>query len=123
MASVGGAYFHYMAYSETLKNLLLHNGSMDFIIIWYECSLGGPLLDSLKKFWSNKKHGRRGRGLFSLYMAYSETLKNLLYHNGSMDFIIIWYDCSLGGPLLDSLKKFWSDLKIFFFIVAQWISF
>ena len=67
MAAVGGAYFHYMTYSETLKNLLLHNGSMDFIIIWYECSLGGPLLDSLKKFWSDKKHGRRGRGLFSLY--------------------------------------------------------
>ena len=67
MATVGGAYFHYMAYSETLKNLLLHNGSMDFIVNWYECSLGGPLLDSLKKFWSDKKHGHRGRGLFSLY--------------------------------------------------------
>ena len=48
MAAVGWAYFHYMAYSKTLKNLLLHNGSMDFIIIWYECSLGGPLLHSLK---------------------------------------------------------------------------
>ena len=43
MAAMGGAYFHYMTYSETLKNLLLHNGSMDFIVIWYECALGGPL--------------------------------------------------------------------------------
>ena len=50
MAAVGGAYFHYIAYSETFKILLLHNASMDSIIIWYECSLGGPLLDSLKKF-------------------------------------------------------------------------
>ena len=66
MAAVGGAYYHYMTYSETLKNLL-HNGSMDFITIWYECSLGGPLLDSLNKFWSDKKHGHRGRGLLSLY--------------------------------------------------------
>ena len=50
MAAVGGACFHYMTYSKTLKNLLLQNGSMDFIIIWQECSLGGPLQDSLKKF-------------------------------------------------------------------------
>ena len=49
MASVGGANFHYITYSETLKNLLLHNASMDFIVIWYECFLGGPLLDSLTK--------------------------------------------------------------------------
>ena len=49
MAAMGGAYFHYIAYSKTLENLLLHNGSVDFIIIWYECSLDGPLLDSLKK--------------------------------------------------------------------------
>ena len=50
MATVGGAYFHYITYSEILKILLLHNGSMDYIVIWYECSLGGPLSDSLKKF-------------------------------------------------------------------------
>ena len=51
MAAMGGAYFHYVAYSETLnKNLLLPNASMDFIVIWYECSLREPLLDSLKKF-------------------------------------------------------------------------
>ena len=49
MAAMGGAYFHYIAYSKTLENLLFQNGSMDFIIIWYECSLDGPLLDSLKK--------------------------------------------------------------------------
>ena len=70
MAAMGGAYFHYIAYSKTLENLLFQNGSMDFIIIWYECSLDGPLLDSLKKKWADKKHGRRGQGLFSLYGIY-----------------------------------------------------
>ena len=65
MAAMGGDYFHYIAYSKTLENLLLHNGSMDFIIIWYECSLGGPLLDSLKKILSDKKHGRSGWSLLS----------------------------------------------------------
>ena len=52
MAAVGGANFDYrgITYSESLKNLLLHNASMDFIVIWYECFLGGPLLDSMKKF-------------------------------------------------------------------------
>ena len=50
MAAVGGDYYHYVTYSETLKNLLLRNGSMDFIVNWYECALGGPLLDTLKKF-------------------------------------------------------------------------
>ena len=49
MDAVGGVYFHYMAYNETLKNLRPHNGSMDFIIIWYECSFGGPLLDTFKE--------------------------------------------------------------------------
>ena len=52
MAAVGGDNFHYITYSiysETLKNLLLHNALMDFIVIGYECSLGEPLLDSLKK--------------------------------------------------------------------------
>ena len=62
MTAVGGANFHYITYSETLKNLLLHNASIDFIVIWYECSLDGLLLDSLKKNWSDKKHGRNGRG-------------------------------------------------------------
>ena len=31
---------------------------LNFIIICHECSLGGPLSDSLKKFWYDKKHGR-----------------------------------------------------------------
>ena len=50
MADVGGANFHIKAYSEILTNLLLRNASMDFIVIWYECFQGEPLLDSLKKF-------------------------------------------------------------------------
>ena len=49
MAAMGGANFHYVTYSEALKNLFLYNASMDFIVIWDKCSLGGPLLDSLKK--------------------------------------------------------------------------
>ena len=105
MAAMGGANFHYITYSETLKKLLLHNASMDFIVIWYECSLGGPLLDSLKKIDPTKNMAAMGGANFH-YIAYSETLKNLLLHNGSMDFIIIWYECSLGAPLLDSMKKF-----------------
>ena len=67
MATLGGAYFHYVTYSTTLKNLLLQNASKDFIIIWQECSLDRPIRDSLKKFGSGKKHGRRRRGLFQLY--------------------------------------------------------
>ena len=65
--AVGGANFHYMVYSmcsETLKNILLHNASLDFIVILYKCSLVWPLLDSLEKFISDKKYGR---GLLSLY--------------------------------------------------------
>ena len=104
MAAVSGAYFYYMAYSKTLNNLLLHNGLMDFIIIWYDV----PWVDLFqilgRKFDPTKNMAAVGRAYFH-YMAYSETLKNLL-HNGSMDFIIIWYECSLGGPILDSLKKF-----------------
>ena len=50
---------------------------MDFIIIWYECSLGGPLLDSLKKFWSDKKHGRRGQ------VKLSKKFKGLLLFEAS----------------------------------------
>jgi len=64
MATVGGAYFHYIAYSETFKILLLHNASMDFIIIWYECSLGGPLLDSLKNFNPTKNMAAVGGAYF-----------------------------------------------------------
>ena len=50
MAAMGRGYFHYMTYSETLKKLLLQNGSLDFIVIWHECFLSGLLLDSLMNF-------------------------------------------------------------------------
>ena len=73
MAAVGRAYFHYIAlYSETLKILLPHNGSMDFIVIWYECSLGGPLLDSLKKKNPTKNMAVMG-GAYCHYTTYGET--------------------------------------------------
>ena len=110
MAAVGGAYFHYIAYSETFKILLLHNASMDFIIIWYECSLGEPLLDSWRNFNPTKNMTTVG-GAYFHYTTYSAKLEKNLLHNGFMDFIIIWHDYSLGGPHLDSLNKFWSDKK------------
>ena len=78
---------------------------MDIIVIWNECSLGRPLLDTLKKIDLTKNMAATGGANFH-YITYSETSKNLLLHNASMDFIIIWHECFLGGPLLESLKKF-----------------
>ena len=73
MAAVGGAYFHYITYSEILKNLLLHNGSMDFIAIWYECSLGEPLVESLKKKINPTKNMAAVGGAIFHYITYSDT--------------------------------------------------
>ena len=53
---------------------------MDFIVIWYECFLGGPFLDSLKKIDPTKTMAAVGGADFH-YKTYSETLKNLLLHN------------------------------------------
>ena len=50
-----------------------------------------------------KKHGRRGRGLFSLYI-YIE--KNLLVRNHWPDFHIILLKCSFGNPLPRLFKPF-----------------
>ena len=62
---------------------------MDFIIILYECSLGGPIVDSWRNFDPIKNMAAVG-GAYFHYMTYSETLKNLFLHNGSVDFIVIW---------------------------------
>ena len=58
--------------TKNFKNLLFQNHLLDFIVIWHECSLGGLLLDSLKKFWLDKNMAAVGEANFH-YMAYSET--------------------------------------------------
>lgn len=60
---------------------------MYFIVIWYECSLDGPLLDSVSNYNLAKNTAVVGGGYFH-YRTYSENLKNLLLHDGYMDFII-----------------------------------
>ena len=72
MAAVGGAYFHYMLYSETFRNSLLQNVSMNLVIVWHECPLGGPLLDL--EVLIQQTNGLCGRGLFSLYDNYNTNL-------------------------------------------------
>ena len=74
MAAMGGAYFHYMTYSKILKNLLLQNGSMDFIIIRKECSFGESIRDFLKKFDPAKNMAAVGGACFH-YMKYSKIEK------------------------------------------------
>ena len=59
---------------KNFKNLLLKNHWSNFKIISQKWSLGGPLPKLFKEFWYIKKHGRQGRGQFSLY-GYIETWK------------------------------------------------
>ena len=68
---------------------------MEFIIIWHERSLGGPVLDFgfLEEILIKQNKWPPWAELIFHYMTYSKTLKNLL-QNGSMDFIIIWQECS-----------------------------
>ena len=88
-----GAVLPYMT-SENFKNLLLQKYLAYFQIIVYKCSLGDPLLDSLKPWSKNmaargrgcfalivdwsKNMAARGWGCFALY-GYNENLKNLLH--------------------------------------------
>ena len=80
------------------KNLLVRNHWTDFHIILQKCSFGDPLPRLFKPLGFVKKHGRRGRGLFSLYI-YIENLKNLRVTNHWTDFHIILQKCSFGDPL------------------------
>ena len=70
----GVGLFSLYIYIENFKNLLIRNHWTDFNIILQKCSFGDPLPRLFKPFGFVKKHGCRGRGLFSLYI-YIESLK------------------------------------------------
>ena len=74
MAARGRGLFSLYIYIENFKNLLVRNHWTDFNIILQKCSFGDPLPRLLKPFGFVKKHGRQGRGLFSLYI-YIENFK------------------------------------------------
>ena len=101
----GGAYFLYIIYIENFQNLLVRNYWTDFYIILQKCSFGDPLLRLFKPFGFVKKHGRQGRGLFSLYI-YIENFKNLLVRNHWTNFNIILQKCSFGDSLPRLFKPF-----------------
>ena len=84
--------------TKNLKNLLVRNHWTDFNKILQKCSFGDPLPRLFKTFGFVKKHGRQGRGLFSLYI-YIENFKNLLVRNHWTNFNIILQKCSFGDPL------------------------
>ena len=80
MAARGRGLFSLCIYIENFKNLLVRNHWTDFNVILQKCSLGDPLPRLFKPFGFVKKHGRWGRGLFSLYICI-ENFKNLLVRN------------------------------------------
>ena len=73
---------------KNFKNLLLRNHWLNLKIISQKWSLGGPLPKLFKEIWYIKKHGRQGRGQFSLY-GYIENFENLLLQNYWSNFKII----------------------------------
>ena len=91
--------------TKNLKNLLIRNHWTDFNIILQKCSFGDPLPRLFKPFGFVKKHGRQGRGLFSLYI-YIENFKNLLVRNHWTNFNIILQKCSFSDPLPRLFKPF-----------------
>ena len=101
----GRALFSLYIYIENFKSLLVRNHKTDFNIILKKCSFGDPLPRLFKPFGFVKKHGRQGRGLFSLYI-YIENFKNLLVRNPWTDFNIILQKCSSGDPLTRLFKPF-----------------
>ena len=96
--------------TKNFKNLLVRNHWTDFLIILQKCSFGNPLPRFFKPFGFIKKHGRRGRGLFSLYINI-ENFKNLLVRIQWTDFNIILQKCSIGDPLPRLFKPFGFDKK------------
>ena len=91
--------------TKNLKNLLVRNHWTDFNIILQKCSFGDPLPRLFKPFGFVKKHGRQGRGFFSLYI-YIENFKNLLVRNHWTNFSIILQKCFFGDPLPRLIKPF-----------------
>ena len=76
----GRGLFSPYIYIKNFKNLLVRNHWTDFNIMLQKCSFGDPLPRLFKPFGFDKKHGRQGAGLFSLYI-YIENFKNLLVRN------------------------------------------
>ena len=105
MAARGQGLFSLYIYIENFKNLLVRNHWTDFNIILQKCSFRDPLPRLFKPFGFVKKHGRHGRGLFSLYI-YIENFKNLLVRNHWTDFHIILQKCSFGDPVARLFKPF-----------------
>ena len=66
MATRGRGLYSLYIYIENLKTLLVRNHWTDFHIILQKCSFGDLLPRLFKPFRFVKKHGRQGRGLFSL---------------------------------------------------------
>ena len=105
MAARGQGLFSLYIYLENFKNLLVRNHWTNFNIILLKCSFDDPLPRLFKPFGFMKKHGRKGRGLFSLYI-YIENFKNLLVRNHWTDFNIILHKCSFGNSLPRLFKPF-----------------
>ena len=105
-AARGRGLFSLCIYMENFKKLLVRNHWTDFNIILQKCSFdAAPLLRLFKAFGFVKKHGRQGRGLFSLYI-YIENFKNLLVRNQWTNFNIILQKCTFGDPLPILFKPF-----------------
>ena len=105
MVARGRGLFSLYIFIEKLKNILVRNYLTNFHKILQKCSCGDPLPRLFKPFGFVKKHGRKGRGLFSLYI-YIEVFKNLLVRNHCTDFNIILQKCSFGDPLPRLFKPF-----------------
>ena len=113
-----GAYFPYIIYIEKFKNLLVRRpisislgrnvsfvtlyqdyssrhdslkNMTDFNITQQECFFCNLLPRLFKLSWFVKKHGRQGRGIFSLYI-YLENFKNLLVRNRWIEFNVTWQE-------------------------------
>ena len=105
MATRGRGILSLYIYIENFKNILVRNHWTDFNIILQKSSFGDPLPRLFKPFGFVKKHGRKGRGLFSLYI-YIENFKNLLVRNHWTNFNTILQKCSFGDPQPRLFKPF-----------------
>ena len=106
MAARGRGLFSLYIYIENFKNLLVRNHRTYFNISWQICFFVDLQPRLSKPYWFVKKHGRKGRGLFSLYI-YIENFKNLLVRNHWIDFNITWQECSFWNPLQRLFKPSW----------------
>ena len=105
MAARWRGLFSLYIYIEHFKNLLVRNHWTDIHIILHKCSFGDPLPRLFRPFGFVKKHGRQGRGLFSLSI-YIENFQNLLVRNHWTDFNMILQKCSFGDPLPKLFKPY-----------------